>query len=385
MDASDPLDLASALTADERARRAELRAYLEQQVRPHLAEAWENARFPEGLVRAFGSRMAGALGPESNGPRPLWYGVIKLELGRVDPSLCSVFSVHYGLCRGAILRFGSPAQQARWLGPLARFEALGAFGLTEPLAGSAIATEMATTAARDGDDWVLHGEKRWIGNAPEADVIVVFARTDAGVGAFLVERGARGLSVETMTGKLAKRAIQNGHVRLEGVRVSDAARLPGVRSFRDVATHLAHGRVSVAWEALGIATGAFEIARAYTLERQQFGRPIAGFQLVQDRLVAMTGTLASMSALLLQLAHLEEADEAALTAERASLAKRVCAEGMRAVVADARALMGGEGLLLHRHVARLFADAEAVYTYEGTHEINTLIVGRAITGIAAFR
>jgi glutaryl-CoA dehydrogenase len=378
---SDPLDLAAALTDDERARRARLRDFLEAEVVPRAAEAWERAAFPAGLITRVGAVLPELVGDT---PRPLWYGVIKLELGRADPSLCSVFSVHYGLCRGAVARFGSPEQRARWLGPLHRFEALGAFALTEPDAGSAIATEMSTRARRNDDGWILDGEKRWIGNAPDADVMVVFARTDDGVGAFLVEKGTPGLSVASMTGKLAKRALQNGHVRLDGVRVAHTARLPGVRSFRDVTTHLSQGRMSVAWEALGIATGAFEHARAHVLARRQFGRPLAGFQLVQDRLVAMACTIASMSAVLLRLALLEESDSAALTPERASLAKRTCAEGMRAVVADARALMGGDGLLLDRHVARLFADAEAVYTYEGTHEINTLIVGRALTGIAAF-
>lgn len=379
MTPSDPLDLAASLTSDERAFLTRLQAFLDTRVRPRMAEAWERAEMPPDVLPG----LAEVLG-DTPLDRPLLYGMVKRELGRADPSLCSMFSVHWGLCRGAIARFGSDAQRARWLGPLGRFEALGAFGLTEPDAGSAITSEMATTARRDGDTWVLDGQKRWIGNAPDADVIVVFARTDAGVGAFLVERGAPGLSVEVMTGKIAKRAIRNGHVRLVGVRLPDAARLPGVQRFGDVTTHLSHGRVSVAWEALGIATGAFELARAHTLERRQFGRPIAGFQLVQDRLASMACTLASMGAVLLQLARLEESGEA-LTPERASLAKRTCAEGMRAVVADARALMGGEGLLLNREVARLFADAEAVYTYEGTHEINTLILGRALTGIAAFK
>jgi glutaryl-CoA dehydrogenase len=382
MNVADPLDLAASLTPDEATRRARLRTFLEERVRPRMAEAWEACAIPEDVLSEFAAVMREVL-PEA--PRPLFYGVVKLELGRVDPSLCSLFSVHYGLCRGAIARFGSDAQRARWLGPLARMDALGAFALTEPEAGSAIATEMATRAVRDGEEWVITGEKRWIGNAPVADVMVVFARTEDGVGAFLVEKGAPGLAVETMRGKLSKRAIQSGHVRMEGVRVPGSARLPGVGSFRDVAGHLAHGRVSVAWEALGIATGAAEMALGYSLERRQFGRPIAGFQLVQDRLVGMTCALASMGSLLLQLARLEEGDAHAVTAERASLVKRVCAEGMRGVVADARALMGGEGILVERHVARLFADAEAVYTYEGTHEINTLIVGRGITGIAAFK
>lgn len=381
MDPLDLYDLHGALTPDEKRRRDLLRAFLDREVTPRMAEAWEAAAMPPEVLPGLAALLPTLL-PEP--PRPLWYGVIKLELGRADPSLCSMFSVHYGLCRGAIARFGSDAQQARWLGPLGRLDALGAFALTEPDAGSDIATAMSTTARRDGDGFVLDGQKRWIGNAPDADVILVVARTDDGVGAFLVERGTPGLSVDTMTGKLAKRAIRNGHVRLDGVRVPESARLPGVRRFGDIAAHLAHGRVSVAWEALGIALGAFEHARAHTLARRQFGKPLAAFQLVQDRLAGMACTVTSMSCLLLQLARLEESDPRAITAARASLAKRSCAEGMRAVVADARALMGGDGLLLQGHVARLMADAEAVYTYEGTHEINTLILGRALTGIGAF-
>lgn len=379
-DPGDLFDVGAALPPEDAARRARLRAFLEAEVRPVVNAWWERGAFPRDLVPRFGAVIPEVL-PEA--PSPLLYGLCKLELGRVDPSICSFFSVHWGLARGAIARFGSDAQKARWLAPMRRFEAVGAFALTEPDAGSAVATELRTSATRDGDTWVLTGEKRWIGNAPYADVLVVFARTpDGAVNAFLVEGGAPGLSVTTMTGKLAKRALDNGHVRLDGVRVPEAARLPGVRGFRDVAEHLAHGRVSVAWEAAGIATGAYEAARAYALQREQFGRPLAGFQLVQDRLVDMLGTLTSMQCVLLRLATLEA--DGGLTAARASLAKRVCAEGMREVVAHARALMGGNGLLLEHHVARLFADAEAVYTYEGTHEINTLIVGRAITGISAF-
>lgn len=380
---SDFFATLDALTPAERERRAQLRAFLDAEVRPEAAAWWERALFPRQMLPRLGA-VAEALFPDGDAVRPLFYGVVKLELGRADPSLASVFSVHWGLARGAVARFGSPEQRDRWLAPMRRFEAVGAFALTEPDVGSAVATELATTARRTQDGWRLDGAKRWIGNAPYADVLVVFARDvdDGAVKAFLVERGAPGLAIETMRGKIAKRAIENGDVVLDGVFVPEDARLPGVNTFRDVAAHLAHGRVSVAWEAAGIALGAYEAARAYALERRQFGRPIAGFQLVQDRLVDMLGRLTSMECLLAQLATLEEGG--GLTAARASLAKRVCAEHMRAVVADARALMGGNGLLLENHVARLFADAEAVYTYEGTHEIVTLVVGRAITGISAF-
>lgn len=384
MSAEDPLDLydlRSQLSEGDRDRLVRWRAFLEAEIRPAVNAAWERGVFPESWIPRFGSIVPEILG---EAPSPLLYGYTKLELGRVDPSACSFFSVHMGLARGAIARFGSPEQKARWLEPMRRFERIGAFALTEPDAGSAVATELATTARREGEAWVLDGRKRWIGNAPHADVLVTFARdiADGNVKAFLVERDTPGVTVEVIGGKLGKRAIENGDVRLAGVCVLESARLPGVTGFRDVATHLAHGRVSVAWEAAGIALGAYEAARDHALRRRQFGRPIAGFQLVQDRLVDMAAAVTAMTCLLHRVAALEA--EGRLTAARASLAKRECAERMRATVAHARAILGGEGLLLENHVARLFADAEAVYTYEGTHEVNTLIVGRALTGISAF-
>lgn len=384
MSAEDPLDLydlRAELAPDERARLDRWRAFLEAEVRPVVNTWWERGAFPRELVPRFGEVYPAV---SEGGVSPLLHGWLKLELGRVDPSICSFFSVHTGLARGAIARFGTAAQRDRWLEPMRRFEAVGAFALTEPDAGSAVATELATAARRDGDTWTLDGTKRWIGNAPYADVLVVFARdvADGAVKAFLVERDTPGLTVETMAGKIGKRAIENGHVTLAGVCVPESARLLGVTGFRDVAEHLAHGRVSVAWEAAGIALGAYEIAREHALRRRQFGKPIAAFQLVQDRLVDMAAAVTTSVCLLHRVAALQA--DGRLTAARASLAKRECAERMRATVAHARALLGGEGMLLENHVARLFADAEAVYTYEGTHEVNTLIVGRAITGLSAF-
>jgi len=379
MDTSaDLFSIFDALTPEQRDLQHRIRAFLEVEVRPLIAEHWERGEFPHQLIPRFGWLLQ-QLGPDP--VDPLMTGVLKYEMGRVDPSTCSFVSVHWGLARGAIARWGNPAQQTRWLEPMRRMEALGSFALTEPLAGSDVARSMACRAERVGGagqagGWRLTGEKKWAGSATFADVIVVIARSDEGCGAFLVEKGAPGLSVQKIEGKIAKRALENGHVFLDG---APAERLPGVISFRQVADHLIQGRVSVAWEACGIAAGAYEVALRYARERHQFGRPLAANQLVQAELVEMLSSVTAMQCMLLQLTR-----GTRITSARASLAKRFCARRCREVVASARGLLGGNGVLLDYGVAHLFADAEAVVTYEGTDAINALIVGRAITGEAAF-
>jgi glutaryl-CoA dehydrogenase len=360
------------LTDEQEALRRRLRGFLEDEVRPILPEHWDRGEFPRQLIPRF-AWLCEAVTPW---PDPLTAGLVKLELGRVDPSSSSFFSVHRGLSMGAIERWGSPEQQARWLPAMARMEALGSFALTEPLAGSDVASHMGATAREVGDLWQLTGSKKWAGSATIADVIVAFARTDDGLGAFLVEAGAPGLTVERIPGKIAKRALDNALVTLEGC---PAQRLPGVRRFRDVTAHLTAGRISVAWEACGVAIGAYEIALRYAGERQQFGRPLAANQLVQAQLVEMLSNVTTMLCVLAQIARVE-----APTAGQASLAKRLCARRCKETVAIARDLLGGNGVLLEYGVAHLFADAEAISTYEGTDAINTLIVGRDITGVAAF-
>ena len=315
---------------------------------------------------------------------PLLTGLVSMEIPRVDPSVGTFLGVHWGLCLYSLWLFGSEAQKARWWGPLERFEAIGSWALTEPEHGSDAALGLATTARREGDTWTITGEKKWSGNASFADVTVVWARDvdDGQVKGFLVEKGTPGFHVETLTGKIAKRSVQNVLIRLEGVEVQEADRLPGVRSFRDVAGQLAIARAGVAWEACGMAMGLYEATHRYVTRRGQFGKPVAGFQLVQDGLVRMLGNVVAIQASVLGLA--QTYDEPERLHERASLAKVFCVDAMRETARIGRGLLGGNGILLEYGVARLFADAEAVYSYEGTREMNALIVGRAITGLSAF-
>jgi glutaryl-CoA dehydrogenase len=371
------------LTDDQRTRWLHMRGVLEARIRPIADAAWLQGRFPMEAIQVF-QDLAPTLNPGDFAwppEDPLFAGLIKLELGRIDPSMASFFGVHWGLATSSIQKMGSDAQRERWIGPMSRFEAIGSFALSEPLSGSDASTGLRCTARREGDTWVLNGQKKWSGNAPFADVIVIVAKTDKGMAGFLLTPNTPGLSMTSLDDKIAKRAVENVVITLDDCRVSEGDRLPGLRSFRDVATTLAFGRYAVAWEATGIAMGAYEAALQYCTERQQFGRPIASYQLVQDKLVRMLAELTAMQCLVFRLAELAKDP---LDATRPALAKVVCAGGMRRVVALARELLGGNGICLEHGVARLFADAEAVYSYEGTQDVNTLLVGRAITGHNAF-
>jgi glutaryl-CoA dehydrogenase len=385
---SDFYDITGQLTLSQRATQMSVRRFMEREIRPIINDYWERGEFPHEIVPKFDELGQAFLGQGDYTfppPSPLMFGILSMELARVDPSMTTFFAVHWGLCMGSIAMFGSPEQKARWLPPMQRFEQIGSWALTEPLVGSGAARGLQTTATRQGDTWILNGAKRWSGNATFAHVNVVWARDvgDNQVKGFVVERDTPGYVVEKLHGKIAKRAVENVDITLENCQVPEANRLPGVRSFRDVGRQLAPARAMVAWEATGIAMGTYEAALEYCREREQFGKPVAAFQLVQDKLVRMLGNLTAMQTMVLRLAQLEERD-GVISHERASLAKVFCAEKMRETVALARGVMGGNGILLEHHVARLFADAEAVYSYEGTHEMNTLIVGRAITGFSAF-
>jgi len=311
-------------------------------------------------------------------------GMVAMELARTDPSIATFFGVHGGLAMGSVHLCGSEEQKRRWLPPMARMELIGAFGLTEPDHGSGIAGGLATTARRDGGDWVLDGEKKWIGNASFADLVVVWARDaqDGQVKGFVVEKDTDGMSFDLQRDKIALRVVQNATVRLDGVRVPDQNRLAEGNSFADTARVLRLTRAGVAWMATGCARGAYEHALHYTGEREQFGRPIAGFQLVQDLLVRMLSNVTASSAICVRVSQLQDAG--LLRDEHASLAKAFSTVRMRETVGWAREVLGGNGILLEHHVGRFVADAEAIYSYEGTREVNTLIVGRAITGIGAF-
>jgi glutaryl-CoA dehydrogenase len=365
--------------------RDRVRAFCDKEVLPIINDYWERAEFPFVLIPKLAAlRLAGGSirGYGCPGLSALATGLVAMELARADGSVCTFFGVHSGLAMGSIALLGDERQKRRWLPPMARMELLGAFGLTEPEHGSdAVALE--TRARRDGDGYVLDGTKRWIGNASIADLLVVWARDDDGqVGGFVVEQGTPGLGTSVMTGKTAKRAVWQAEVTLDGVRVPAGNRLAGAASFRDTARVLRATRSGVAWEAVGHAVAAYEAALAHATEREQFGSPLAGFQLVQAKLAHMLADVTTMQLLCVRLAQL--ADAGRMTEGMASLAKLHCAARARQVVADARDVLGGNGILLEHHVARHHADMEAVFTYEGTDSIQALIVGREITGESAF-
>ena len=375
------------LDDQDRALLQRVHSFMEQQVQPIINHYWTRARFPHELLPGLAELGIAGLpyaGYGCPGKSPLLDGMVAMELARTDPSIATFFGVHGGLAMGSIYLCGSEEQKQRWLPAMATMEKLGAFGLTEPEVGSGASRGLATSARRDGDAWVLEGRKKWIGNASFADVTVIWAKDveDGQVKGFLVEAGTPGFITENLEDKIALRVVQNALITLQGVRVPETNRLQAAASFRDTAEVLKMTRAGVAWMAVGCARGAYEHALAYACERQQFGRPIGGFQLVQDLLVRMLGNITASASLCARLSQLQAAGLA--RDEHASLAKAFCTARMRETVGWARELLGGNGILLEHHVGRFVADAEAIYSYEGTREINTLIVGRAITGRSAF-
>ena len=364
-----------------------VRDFMEKNVAPVINHYWTREEFPHDLVPGLASLGIAGLacaGYECPGGSSLLDGMIAMELARTDPSIATFMGVHGGLAMGSIYLCGSQEQKQRWLPAMARMEKIGAFALTEPDVGSGVAGGLTTTARRDGDIWVLNGQKKWIGNATFADYVIVWARdvADNQVKGFVVERGAAGFHPEKMRNKIALRVVQNALITLDNVRVPEENRLEQATSFRDTAKVLRLTRAGVAWQATGCARGAYEYALAYAGERQQFGRPIAGFQLVQDLLVRMLSNVTASACLCVRLSQLQDQGEA--KDHHSALAKAFCTVRMRETVGWARELLGGNGILLENQVGRFVADAEAIYSYEGTREINTLIVGRAITGLGAF-
>jgi glutaryl-CoA dehydrogenase len=380
------------LTGDERAVRDRVRTFVDERLIPAASEYWERAEFPHVLVApyaALGVAGGSLAGFDCPGMSALAEGLVTVELARGDGSFSTFHSVHSGLAMSAIGLLGSEEQKQRWLPDLASCATLGAFALTEPDHGSDV-VRLATCARRDGDHWVLDGAKRWIGLGTIADVVVVWARDDDGkVGAFVVDHRAHdphdpvpGYRASVITGKSSNRAVWQADIRLDGVRIPLGNRLASARSFADTNRVLAKSRQSIAWEGLGHAIGAYECALAYAQRREQFGRPIAAFQLVQDKLSHMLSDITGMQLTCFRMAQLQQ--QGSLKLEHAALAKLQTASAARRVCAMARDILGGNGILLDHHVARHHADMEAVYTYEGTDTVQSLIVGRAITGHSAF-
>jgi len=385
---SDFYQLVDVLNAEELALVKKVRTYMESKVAPIINKYWSDDAFPFELLPSFKELGIGGLGFDGYGcagGNQKQFGFVAMELARVDASISTFFGVHSGLAMGSIYLDGSEEQKQKWLPPMARFEKIGCFGLTEPLVGSGASGGLMTTAKRDGDTWILNGQKRWIGNSTWCDLSIIWARDlgDNQVKGFIVEnKTTPGFSVEKIEHKVALKVVQNGQITLKDCRVPEANRLQAGNSFRDTARVLRMTRYMVGWASTGVQMGAFENALKYAQERLQFGKPIGSFQLVQDLLAKMLGNITACQCMMVRLATMD--DEGKLGDHHAALAKAFCTARSRETVAWGRELLGGNGIVADYNAGRFFADAEALYSYEGTYQIQNLIVGKAITGLSAF-
>jgi alkylation response protein AidB-like acyl-CoA dehydrogenase len=386
---SDFYQFVDLLNAEDKAVVKRVRGFMESKVAPIITKYWIEDAFPFELLPAIKELNLGGLGIEGYGcygGSQLLTGLVALEMARVDASIATFFGVHNGLAMGSIAVAGSEEQKQKWLPPMARMEKIGCFALTEPLVGSGTGGGLTTTAEREGDTWVLNGQKRWIGNAPWCDLSIIWARdvADNQVKGFIVEnKTTPGFSVEKIQNKIALKVVQNGQITMKDCRVPDANRLQaGAQSFRDTARVLRGTRYGVGWETTGCQMGAYEHALKYAQERLQFGKPIGSFQLIQDLLAKMLSNVTACQCMVVRTAQL--ADEGKLTDQQAALSKAFTTARTRETVSWARELLGGNGVVADYQVARFFADAEALYSYEGTYQMQHLIVGKAITGFSAF-
>ncbi len=379
------------LSDEERAIRDKVRAFADREVIPIINDYWEKAEFPFEIIPKLAELNVAGFTIEGYGCPGMSRraaGLVALELSRGDGSINTFLGVHSGLTMGAIAILGSEEQKERWLPPMARLEKVGAFALTEPNHGSdSVALE--ASARREGGEWVINGEKRWIGNATFADLVIVWARDveDGRVKGFVVEKNEdgsypEGYETELITGKMGKRAVWQPDITLTDVRVSAENKLEGANSFRDVNKVLTATRGGAAWECVGHAIACYEAALTYAKEREQFGKPIAGFQIIQNKLANMLAETTAMQLICFRMAELQQ--QGALTGPMASLAKMYNAKKAKDVCSEARDILGGNGILLEYHVARHMTDMEIVHTYEGTDTIQSLIIGRDVIGISAF-
>src|ERR1700744_490294 len=384
----DFYELAETLPAEEHAVLKEVRTFMETKVAPIITKYWVEDAFPFELLSAIKELNIGGVGWNGYGCRGgsgLLAGLVAMEMARFDASIATFCAVHSGLAMGSIYLGGSEEQKQKWLPPMASLEKIGCFGLTEPLTGSGASGGLTTIAKREGDTWIINGQKKWIGNAPWCDISIIWARdiADNQVKAFIVEnKSTPGFKVEKIQNKIALKVVQNGLITLENCRIPEANRLQQDKSFRDTARVLKMTRYMVAWEATGCAMGAYENALKYAQERLQFGKPIGSFQMVPDLLAKMLANITASQCLLVRMTQLQA--EGKMTDAHASLAKAFTTAKCRETVAWARELLGGNGIAADYNVGRFFADAEALYSYEGTFQIQNLILGKAITGFSAF-
>lgn len=370
------------LPASERERYLDVRAFLQSSVREASIEYWNREEFPFGLLKELGQQGLGGL--QMDGSSKLFKGLMYTEVARADVSLSAVVGIHNELIIGMINELGSVEQKRRWLPGLLDFSQLGAFALTEPEHGSDIAGGLETSARLDSGEWVINGAKRWIGAGTIADFALVWARdtADGQIKGFIVETDRPGYSATKIANKIGLRIMQNADIVLADVRIPESNLLPGATNFSKANALLRDSRAWVGWQAAGIQLAAFDVARSYSLVRKQFGKELARFQLIQQQLAEILGNASASLALMAQLARIQE--DGNLEMVQAAMAKATCTRLARASVAMGRSLLGGNGISTDYEMGKLFGDAEILYTYEGSYEINSLIVGRAVTGKSAF-
>ncbi len=382
----DFVNVASLLSEEEKTIQASVREFVDREVIPTAADFWDRAEFPHHLLRPLGELgvMGGPFSPEYGcaGWNNVAYGLAVAEIARGSGSLATFLHVQSGLAMAAIHELGSEEQKTRWLPRMAKCEAIGCFGLTEPSAGSDPGS-MQTTARKVSGGYVLDGEKKWIGNGSFADVAVIWAKTEDGkISGFLVEGDNPGFHAEVLPRKASQRAVWQTHIRMEDCRIPEDARLPGATGLGSTLSVLTHSRYGVGWDGLGQATDCYEVALSYAKEREQFGAPIASHQLVQAKLVKMVNEVSLSQLLSIHVGRTKDAGN--LDPATVSMFKMNNVAKAREISALARDVLGGNGILLDYRVMEHMADIEGVYSYEGTHDVNTLIVGHAITGHRAF-
>jgi glutaryl-CoA dehydrogenase len=381
----DFMNLDALLSDEERATREEIRSFVEERIKPDVARWWEDAIFPREIVPQMGEK--GLLGMHLSGygcagKSAVEYGLACMELEAGDSGLRTFVSVQGSLAMSAIHKFGSEEQKNEWLPKLARGEAIGCFGLTEPEAGSDPGS-MKTFSRKEGSEWVVNGRKRWIGMGTIADVAIVWAQTDEGIRGFLVPTGTAGFSAKDITGKLSMRASVQCELFLEDVRLPEGARLPKAEGLKGPFACLNEARYGIVWGAMGAARDCFECALEYSKGREQFGKPVAGFQLTQKKLVDMMLEINKGTLLALHIGRMK--DEGTLRPEHVSVGKLNNVREAIEIAREARTILGGNGITLDYPVIRHANNLESVLTYEGTSEVHTLILGNALTGVPAFR
>ncbi|WP_234399425.1 acyl-CoA dehydrogenase family protein [Psychromicrobium lacuslunae] len=376
------MQIVDLLSAEERQRYLSTREFLQRRIRPESIDYWNREAFPFELLPELASYGLGEL--QTDGSSQLFKGLMYFEVARADVSLSALVGIHNELIVGMIDELGSEEQKQRWLPGLKVFRELGAFALTEPNHGSDVAGGLETTAELIDGEWIINGAKRWIGSGTVADFALVWARdlADNEIKGFIVETDRPGYSASKIVNKIGLRIMQNADIVLDGVRVPEANLLPGAKNFVAANELLRDSRAWVGWQGAGIQFATFDVARDYVVRRHQFGKPLAKFQLVQLGLSEIIGNASCSLALMVQFARLQDQREAQMA--QAAMVKATTTRLARASVAQGRALLGGNGIVTDYEMAKIFGDAEILYTYEGSYEINSLIVGRAVTGMSAF-